>query len=164
MDEELAIAVAALDRALEIVGDAEAARGARTTDPGLDPRVRHRVRDDAAFADVGRLQLELRLDQCKQIAVALETPGERAQHEGQRDERQVGDDEVEALARQRGAGEPAGVDPFERDNARVGAQPRVQLAVTDVDADHRGRAERQQHIGEAAGALADVECMAASDR
>jgi hypothetical protein len=59
--------------------------------------------------------------------------------------------------------EVARVDAFERGHARVGREPRVQLAVADVDADDALRAALQQRVGEAAGALAEVEAGHARD-
>ena len=59
--------------------------------------------------------------------------------------------------------EVAGVDAFERGHALIGREPRVQLAVADVDADDVLRAALQQRVGEAAGALAEVEAGHAGD-
>ncbi len=42
-------------------------------------------------------------------------------------------------------------------NARVSAQPPVQLAVADIERDHARRAALQQDVGEAAGRGADVQ-------
>ena len=55
------------------------------------------------------------------------------------------------------ARQPARVEPFVRAHPRVGGEARVELAVADVDRDHRTRAAREQHVGEAAGRGADVE-------
>ena len=49
-------------------------------------------------------------------------------------------------------------------DARIVAQPRVQLAVADVDADDVRGAVLQQAVGEAAGGLADVEAAPAARR
>ena len=117
--------------------------------------------DLAARADVDRLQLELRLDEEQQRAA--EERHERRQDERQRDERQVADDEVEARERQLARVEMARVDAFERGDARVGGEARVELAVADVDADDVLRAALQQHVGEAAGALAEVEAGHSGD-
>ena len=51
----------------------------------------------------------------------------------------------------------ARVDAFAHDDARVGAQPPIELAVADVERDDAGGAAPQQHVGEAAGRRADVE-------
>ena len=51
----------------------------------------------------------------------------------------------------------ARVDPFADEDARVGAQPPIELAVADVERDDAGRAALEQHVGEAAGRRADVE-------
>ena len=71
----------------------------------------------------------------------------------------VADDEREAagghmLAQQV---ELAHMHAFQRRHARVGLQPGVQLPVTDVHADDMPCAVSQQAVGEAAGALADVQ-------
>src|SRR5215831_18125067 len=92
--EELAVAVAAGDRALEPVDDGEADRCARLAELALDLDVGGRVPDDAAFADVLRLQLELRLHEQEQVARGERR--ERGQDERERDEREVADDQIEA--------------------------------------------------------------------
>ncbi len=134
---------------------------ARLAQALLDARVGRRVADDAALADVGRLQLELRLDE--QQRLAGDERRERRQDERERDEREVGDDEVEAGQRQHRRVEPARVHALERTDARVGGDARIELAVADVDADHACRAAPQQHVAEAARALADVEAGRAGD-
>ena len=55
----------------------------------------------------------------------------------------------------------ARVRALEHDDARVGAQLRVELAVADVDRVHARGAALQQAVGEAAGRRADVEADAA---
>ena len=50
-----------------------------------------------------------------------------------------------------------GVRALQHGHARVVAQPRVQLAVADVDRDHARGAALEQAVGEAAGRGADVE-------
>ena len=54
----------------------------------------------------------------------------------------------------------ARVLPFKRGHARIRAQPRMQLPVTDVDGDDMARAARQQNVGEASRRGADVETEA----
>ena len=93
---------------------------------------------------------------------ACQPGAESAQHRRQRDadgdERDVADGE---LRRERELGERARVRPLEHDDARVGAQPRMELPVADVDRDHARRAALEQHVGEAAGRRADVEAVEA---
>ena len=95
-------------------------------------------------------------------ASAPRAGGERGQHQPQRDEGQVGDDEVDRavdrLGRQR-ADVGALVDP----DAVVGAQAPGELAVADVDGDDLGGAPAEQHLGEAAGGGAGVERPPALD-
>ena len=51
----------------------------------------------------------------------------------------------------------ARVDALAADDARVGGELRVELAVADVDGEDLDRAAFEQHLGEAAGRGADVE-------
>ncbi len=60
-------------------------------------------------------------------------------------------------------GQRAGVDAFAHDDARVVAQPPIELSVADVERDDARRAALQQDVGEAAGRGADVECQPAGD-
>ena len=53
----------------------------------------------------------------------------------------------------------ARVHALEHDDARIVAQPRVELPVADVDGDHARRAALEQDVGEAAGRGADVEAV-----
>ena len=92
-----------------------------------------------------------------------EQAGEVAHDEGERDERQVGDDEVGRPAEVVGGqaahgGAAALVDP------RVVGHLGHQLAVADVDRHHPGGAAGQQHLAEAAGRGADVDAAPPGDR
>ena len=55
------------------------------------------------------------------------------------------------------------VDVLEHDDARVLAQPPVQLPVADVERDDASGAALQHDVGEAAGGGADVEALATLD-
>ena len=72
------------------------------------------------------------------------------------DERDVADDD---LGREREARDVPGVDALEHGDAVVGAEPRVQLAVADVERDHAGRAGLEEAVREPAGRRADVEAV-----
>ena len=87
----------------------------------------------------------------------------RRQGEPQRDEADVGDDRADRLADIAGD-EIAGVQPLARDDARVGGEARIKLAVADVDGEHLARAALEQHLREAAGRGAEVERDAAGRR
>ncbi len=63
--------------------------------------------------------------------------------------------------RERELGQRPRVRPLEHGHARIGAQPRVQLAVADVERDHARRAALEQDVGEAAGRGADVDAVEA---
>ena len=87
---------------------------------------------------------------------------QRRQHQPERDERQVGDDEA--------TGPPMASGVSSRTLVRSHAYPRVgtqrpgQLPVADVDRDDLGGAGAQQHVGEAAGGGAGVQAAPAGDR
>src|SRR5207244_5044168 len=73
-------------------------------------------------------------------------------------ERDIADDELRREGQLRHV---ARVRSFKNDHARVFANPRVELAVTDVERDHTRRAPLKQHVGETARRGADVEAVAA---
>ena len=56
----------------------------------------------------------------------------------------------------------ARVNAFERADARVRRETRIELSVTDIDRDDLGRAARKQDVGEASGRGAEVEADEAS--
>ena len=63
----------------------------------------------------------------------------------------------EGCVRETFAGQPPGVGALEHGDARVLAQPPVQLPVADVDGDHARGAALQQAVDEAAGGAAQVD-------
>ena len=146
-DKEFAVAVAAGDGAGEVVAHVQAARGAGLAKTRLDARelaLRRLTRPPLPMS--ARLHLELRLHQQQRVAARLQRR-QRRQRAGQRDERQVG--RRSGRSRARGAcaasAEPSRsrtCRPSSAAHARVGREPRVQLAVADVEADHARRAAR----------------------
>src|SRR5436190_2853079 len=116
------------------------------------------VADDAALAHVGPPGLELRLHEHEGLPAAGGEAERGRQGHTNRDERDVADDQ---LGRERQLPERARVRPLQDDDARVVAQPGVQLPVADVEGDHPGRPAAEQHVGEPAGRGADVETVAA---
>ena len=71
-------------------------------------------------------------------------------------------DEVRRLAAARAGSSVRMSVSFQRDDARLAAQPRMQLTAADIDGIDAARAAREQHLGEAAGRGADVEADAAA--
>jgi aminoglycoside 6'-N-acetyltransferase len=113
------------------------------------------IADDAP-ADVLAAGLELRLHEHDSVPTRrgeLQQPGQRLPHADKRD---VADDE---LRRERQLVNAPRIRPFEDDDARVLADPRVQLAVANVQRDHACCAPLEQNVGEAAGGGADVEAL-----
>ncbi len=158
MNEKLAIAVAALDRRRN---DA-AYTPAQSFDFAFDARANLCVNflvAHHALLHRGAPGFELRLDQRDKIGARR---GER------KDLRQQDASEMKlaSITIRLGASvkmrrrQRARVLPFERCHARIAAQPRMQLPVTDVDGDDMARAARQQNVGEAARRGADVETEA----
>ena len=84
-------------------------------------------------------------------------------HGTERDERQVGDREIDRTAEVLRL-EVAGVGALEHRDPRVGAQRPRELAAPDVDREHRRRAGLQQAVGEPAGRRTEVERPRARDR
>ena len=80
----------------------------------------------------------------------------RRQHQPQRDEARIADDEIDRLGNL-GRRQVPRIGPLEHDDPRVGAQPRVELPVADVDGMHPRGAAAQQDVGEPAGRCTDVE-------
>ena len=113
------------------------------------------VADDAALADAAGADLELRLDERDEGGAGAGERERRRQRLGERDEREVGDDEVGR--RHVAGGEVAGVQALDRVHPRVGGERRRELAVADVDGPDLGGAAGEQDLGEAAGRGAEVE-------
>ena len=101
-------------------------------------------------------ELELRLDEADEPRPLARELQHMRQHEPLRNEAHVDDDRVrrfaEHLRRER-----ARVEAFERADARVGREARIELSVADIDGDDLRRAAREQDVGEASGRGADVE-------
>eukprot|EP00327_Prymnesium_parvum_P033857 CAMPEP_0195603922 /NCGR_PEP_ID=MMETSP0815-20121206/6376_1 /TAXON_ID=97485 /ORGANISM="Prymnesium parvum, Strain Texoma1" /LENGTH=191 /DNA_ID=CAMNT_0040743561 /DNA_START=1382 /DNA_END=1953 /DNA_ORIENTATION=+ len=103
---------------------------------------------------------ELRFHQRDQ-ARARTRPVEQWPHRGQHllegNEGDVDDDGLKARAWQPLGREEARVHPLQRRDARIRAEPRVQLVVPVVDATRGRRASAQQAVGEASGGGAHVQ-------
>ena len=136
-----------------------ARRGDREHRVGAQLRVGH----DPAGADLILADLELRLHHGNDIGVGRRARSQRGQHRGQRDERQVGDDEVDRPTDRLG-GQVADVGALHDRHPRIGPQRPGELAVADVDGDDLAGAAVQQHLGEPAGRGAGVQAAPAVDR
>ncbi len=111
----------------------------------------HPARADAVLAD-----LELWLHHGNDIGVGRRARSQRRQHRGQRDERQVGDDEVDGPADRLGVSSRTLVRSMTV-TRWIGSQRPGELPVPDVDGDHLTGAAVQQHLGESAGRGARVQ-------
>ncbi len=93
------------------------------------------VAHDSAFAERRAPDLELRLHQEHAPCARLGKSERRRQRKLQRDEAQVGDDRADLSPVKMRAGEVAGVHAFKQSDARIAGEPRMKLAVADVDGD-----------------------------
>src|SRR5262249_40350517 len=120
-----------------------------------------RLARDPALDEIDAVEFELWLDQTHQPCLVSCELEHMRQHESLRNEAHGDDNRVrrfaEYLSRQR-----ARVNAFERKDARVRRETRIELSVTDVDSDNLDRAAREQDIGETSGRGADVEADEAS--
>ena len=86
----------------------------------------------------------------------MHTPFNAPITDRQRDERQVGHDDVDRTAGD-GGRDVADVRAFDVRDPVVGPQPLVQLAVADVDGDDVTGAALQEAVGESSGRCPGVE-------
>ena len=88
---------------------------------------------------------------------------EWVEHAAERDERQVGDHDVDRTTDEF-RGDVANVEPFEHRHLRVFPDTRMQLSMTDIDRSHEQSAALQQTVGEATGGGTSVERSPTVDR
>ena len=94
---------------------------------------------------------------------------ERGEHQRQRDDGEIGDDEARAYGFACGnltefARHEAGVKTLDHSHSRVGGDLGCELAVADIEGDHAGRIAFEQNLSEAAGRGLDIEGGSAGDR
>src|SRR5215210_752466 len=159
VEDELTVPLRAWKPRVYEPGDARPPRERRLRHLPQDPPVHVRLTDNA-LRRIRAPRLELRLDEHERSPRGRREPQRRREREPDRDERDVARHE---LRRERELRHVPGVDALEHRHARVLAQPRVQLAVPDVEGDHPRRPSLEQDVGEAAGRRADVECVNAGD-
>ena len=110
-----------------------------------------------------RPDLELWLDHQQQVAVGVDTPGQTGDHFAQRDEREVGHQEVDRPPDGLRV-EFADVGRVVHDHPRIRGKFGRQLGSADVDGvDYAGTCVKK-HLGESAGRCARVETPPAGDR
>ena len=120
------------------------------------------IADHAARAEPFATDLELRLHHRHQVRPGRGAGGEGRQHQGERDERKVGDDQLDEAAdgiRRQGADVGAVVQL----HPVIGLQAPDQLPVADVDGDHLTGAAPEQHIGETTGRRTGVQASSTFD-
>ena len=126
--------------------------------------------DDAVGRKRLFANLELRFDQQDHLSLRGNQL-QRWQDQGQRNERDVGNDNLKtALVElcvgtlaQRLESHFASVDPLKRNNLRVVQQLFDHLVVTNVNSNDLASPRAQQHVGETTGRSADIEANLASN-
>ena len=108
------------------------------------------------FDEIAPAEFELRLDEADQPRPLCGELEHMRQHQALRNEAHVDDDRLRPFAEHL-SGKRARIDAFERADARVRGEARIELSVADIDGDDLRRAARKQDIGEASGRGADVE-------
>ncbi len=154
--EELDVAVGAPQRRHHDVGHDHARRGQPVGDLVEHCAVNVGIAHDATFAHSRSPCFELRLHEQHRVGVRGRAAHERRRHRAQRDERQVGDHEIDRPADLVGL-EIARVGALQHGHACVGAQRPRELTAPDVDGDDAPRPCLQQAVGEAAGRGAEIE-------
>ena len=101
--------------------------------------------------------LELRLHEHERLPAGRRERERRRQRRSAREMNETS--QVTSCGANGSSVEDARVRPLEHGDARVVAQPLVQLPVADVERDHAPRAALEQDVGEAAGRRADVEAV-----
>ncbi len=161
MHQELAVPVAAGDRRVAPPDDVATRLAERLLHLVAHAGVDRRVGDHPVPArHLHATGLELRLHEQHHRTRRRHRPGQDGDHLGERDERQVRDDDRRGRRgrRQVGGSERPDVEALDHGDTRVVAQPRVQLAVADVERDHVVRAALEQAVGEPSRGGPGVEC------
>lgn len=155
MHEEFEIAFSAGEAAGSVREDGEAGGFGGGADAVDGEAMESGIADNAAAADGGAIEFELRLDEQDKLGARISEGDESGYHFCEADEGEIGGDELDRF-RQIGGDEMACVF-FDGDDARVLAELPGELARGDVDGiDARGAAP-EQAIRESASGAADVE-------
>src|SRR5581483_779112 len=162
MKQELHVAGGTLDRRRH-----HGSGGSPGRDAGLDHALDHpspdpRLAHHAPAPDLAWVGLELRLHEQDEIGARQGEVGEGGHDEPERDEGQVGHDDLgsEGKVRRR---EPTRVRPLKDGNSRVVPERPVELSVADVDRDHPSRLPAEQAVGEPSGGRPHVEAVPAGN-
>jgi hypothetical protein len=115
-----------------------------------------RVAHDS-LPDISTAGLELRLDEHEGFPARHREREHRRKCLRHADEGDIAHDE---LRRERELGQRSGIRPLEDGDARVRTQPRMELAVADVDRQNPRRTCLQQTVGEASCRCTDVGTVA----
>jgi hypothetical protein len=163
MHQELPVAVGTGDRRVGPSQNRTTGGDECGVDLGADAFVDRRVGDDAAPAiDLLAAGFELWLHEEHHRRPRLAQSGQPRDHQLQRDERQVADDQVDRAADLVDV-DVADVGALEVRDTRIGSESFVELTVPDVEGDDVRGTTLQQAIGEPAGGRAGIERPTTAD-
>jgi hypothetical protein len=120
------------------------------------PLTRGQVRDDPALADEIAAHFELRLEQDHRLRHRSAQGQWRGQHLGDRDEADIGDQQVDAFRDDRAIQFPR-VLALKAHHPRVAPQARMQLVMPHIDGVNPRGTALQQHLRKPAGGGTDIE-------
>ena len=126
--------------------------------PGPQSRIGH----DTTGTHLTASHFKLRLHHGNDIGVRGRAGGQRGQHCGQRDERQVRDHQIDCPADGVRC-QFADIGPFDHPHPVIGSQRPRELSVSHIHRDHLGRTAIQQHLGESTGGRTGIQTAPAGN-
>ena len=124
--------------------------GPKTVPDFVDRRLAERIVSDNTASYQPFSDLELGFDEGDQVGPWLGEGGESLSHRAERDERQVGHNQIE-LATETGGGGPANVKSLKDGDTLIASEFRSQLVPADIYGDDPSRASLQKTVGESPG-------------
>lgn len=156
VSEELPVSLCSTDRRLDDTARSESLGRQATHHLPYCPAVAFSLAHDTSLANLSLSQFELRLDEKQQIGGRGGQPRQHLTHGTQRNERQVGDDEIERAAEVCRRAVPD-IGSIPHVDTRVPADRPVQLTVTDIDGANARGSVLEQTIGESSGRCTRIE-------
>ena len=164
MNEKFVVAVTASDDTGQPMCHLQAHILGRTAQAFFDLQILHGILDQAAFANVCGLQLELWFDQEQHLALLSEHGCQCGQYQSQGNETQISHDQSKAmlLTQLRQTQFPC-IAMFYANDTRVCTQARMKLTMSHIHTRHLKGALLQQSVGEAARRLPHIQARPSFD-
>lgn len=157
MDQKFNVAVRAAERRNHESHHVDSERVIRLLHLRNHPAPNRRVPNDpSSLRGFAAASFELRLDQQKQVATFTDELGESWSDDPERDEGQVGDNDIDRFTDIAGSDIPY-VGPLTDIDTVIAAKALMDLAVTDIDGYHRPRTTLEHHVGKAAGGRPSIQ-------